>query len=302
MSTTPQCSTILPFGDAPELHAAHADVLVARRDAHRLADVLRLHAPVLDDAAVAGLGQVVHAHRPVRERAQDHLRDLRVAPSCRRTSPASGRGRRSRRRRTRPSCERSPCEEHLVGEAADDVTVCSHGSSSESARMAVRVSSPRRRLSTADAVGPLQRPWRPTARTGNAPMTVRRARRSALCALRFASPSLAGNAPETSCRSRWLDAAPATRGLHRRGHRRPARLRTGRAAAATRGAGARLSHDRHRLPRVGRAVAARHDHTGRVAANRARGDHGHRDQGVDRSGAELGTRPRAARRAVGARG
>ena len=81
-------------------------------------------------------------------------------------------------------------------------------------------------------------------------------------------------------------------------HRRPARLRTGRAAAPPRRTGARRTDHRHRLPRVRRTVArAPPTALVREPPDGAGDHHRHRDPGLDRSRAELGARPRAARRA-----
>ena len=133
-------------------------------------------------------------------------------------------------------------------------------------------------------------PRRHMPRTGGA-----RARGRAVCAV-GSLRRRARNAVETRRGSRGVGATGAARGLHRRGHRRPARPRTGRAAAPSRCTGARR-------PTIATAYLGSDERlrgaTEQVVERRRRaGDHHrHRDPGLDRGGAELGPRPRAARRA-----
>ena len=207
-----------------------------------------------------GLGHVVHAHLPVGERADDHLRDL-PQPLLVVGHP-----------RHRVVVDEAVVdqlvalgevtgEEHLVGEAADDVTVCSHGSPSESARMALRVLSPRRGLSSA---------WPTPCRALLRVAVVRRE-----------------TAPKTRCGLRVMDAAAAARGLHRRGHRRPELLRASGTAAATRCAGPdRRAAGTAACPRGARRARARaHVHVGTRGAapvhDRRRGRRRRRTAGSD---------------------
>ena len=124
LMSTPQCSTIFPPSHR-KISIPRTELPARRGQTERFARVPACHDPVLDHPAVGGVDELVERRLPVGERGIDHLGQL--------AEPLLGR-RESRRRVVGDEVVRHqlvdhpdvPADEHLLGQATDDVGVSSH--------------------------------------------------------------------------------------------------------------------------------------------------------------------------------